>query len=80
MLHRAGEILRCVADLECDARLVHLGGEEMEVVDREVLLIGSLRVIAVADIEDVVCHVFLNDKPRSATESQSFALSDGVEP
>ena len=80
VLHRAGEIFRCMADLKRHAGLIHFGGKEMEVVDCEVLFVGCLRVIAVADIENIFSHVFLDDEPRSATESESFALSDGVEP
>ena len=45
-----------------------------------ILLVGCLRIIAVADIENVVGHVFHGDEPRSATESQSFELSDSVGP
>ena len=45
MLHRAGEILRCVTDLECHTGLVHFCSEKMEVVDCEVLFVGCLRVI-----------------------------------
>lgn len=80
VLYRSGEIFRCVTDFECHAWLVHFCSEKMEVVDCEVLFVGCLRVIAVADIENVVGYVFLDDEPWTATEPQSLALPDGVEP
>ena len=52
----------------------------MEIVQRELLLVGSLRVIAMAHIEDILLYVFLDDKPRTAAEAQSLTLSNGMIP
>ena len=72
--------LRSVTYLESDT-LGKLGNsEEMEVVDGEVLLIGCLRVVAMGDIENVALYIFLDNKPWTATETQSLALTDGVKP
>ena len=37
-------------------------------------------LIAFHDIQDVVFHVFLHHIPRTAAQSKSFALTDGMEP
>ena len=60
--------------------LVERQGEGVEVVDDEFPSVGRLRVVAVADVEDVLRHVFLHHKPRAAAEAQTLALPDGVEP
>ena len=52
----------------------------MEIMQREFLLVGSLRIIAMAHIEDILLYVFLDDKPRTAAEAQSLTLSDGMIP
>ena len=52
----------------------------MERHDGEVLLVGRRRVVAMRDIDDVLQDVFLDDEPRTATQSHAFALADGVEP
>ena len=52
----------------------------MEVVHFERLLVGRRRVVAVADVKDILCHILLHDKPRTAAEAQALALPDGVEP
>ena len=54
--------------------------EEMEVVDRKILLIGCLRVVAMGDIENVVLYILLDNKPGTATKTKSLALPDGVKP
>ena len=37
-------------------------------------------VVAVRDIKDVGLEVFFDHKPRSAAETEAFALTDGVKP
>ena len=37
-------------------------------------------LIAFHNIQDVVFHVFLYHIPRTAAQSKSFALADGMEP
>ena len=37
-------------------------------------------VVAVRDVEDVGFEIFLDHKPRATAETESFALTDGVEP
>src|SRR3712207_754320 len=44
-------------------------GEIMEIMHLKILLIGCLRVVAMAHIEYVALHIFLHDEPRSASET-----------
>ena len=82
-----GNLLDCclmpfggVAYLEGDT-LGKIGkSEKMEVVDRKILLIGCLRVVAMGDIENVVLYILLDNKPWTATKTKSLALTDGVKP
>ena len=69
-----------MANLQRDVCWWQLSVDAMERHDGEVLLIGCLWVVAVGDIDDVLLDVFLDDKPRAATQSHAFSLSDGVEP
>ena len=69
-----------VAYLEGDALGKAGDGEEMEVVDRKILLVGCLGVVAMGHIEDIVGDILLDYKPWTATEAESLALTDGVEP
>ena len=32
------------------------------------------------DIDDILCYILLDDKPRTATQPHAFALADGVKP
>ena len=57
-----------------------LSVDAVEVADGEMLPVGRGRVVAVGDVDDVLLDVFLHDKPRAATQSHTFALSNGVEP
>ena len=52
----------------------------VEVSDGEVLLVGRFWVVAVRNVDNVLLNVFLDHKPRTATKSHAFALSNGVEP
>ena len=52
----------------------------MESMDGEVLFICTLWVVAVRHIDDVLFDVFLDDKPRTTTQSQTLALAYGVKP
>ena len=52
----------------------------MEIMQRELLFIGCLRVIAMTHIEDILLYVFLDDKPRTAAEAQSLTLTNGMIP
>ena len=71
-LKHRGMILWSVAYLERHGHTVEpvprVLREEMEVVYREVLLVGGARLIALADIEYVALHVLLHRIPRAATE------------
>ena len=58
----------------------HLAGEEMEIMKGEILLVRRLRVVTMTHIQNVVLHILLNHKPRTAAEAQTLALADGVEP
>ena len=83
------QILWRVADFKTDTQsalclrrvAVGLGWqrEPVEVVYGNVLHVGCLGVVAVADVEDVALHVLLHHKPRAAAQSESLALADGVE-
>ena len=86
-LDGGAEIVGRVAYLEGDAGCGRQGetlaegqGEGVEVAHPELLAVGRGGVVAVGDVEDVALDVFLDDKPRSAAETQALALTDGVEP
>lgn len=49
-------------------------------MDGEVLLVCCARFEALAHVQHVGSHILLHDIPRSAAESQSVSLSDGVKP
>ena len=74
-----------VADLEayasrCAWSAPRVEREEMEVVDGEVLLVCCARFEALAHVQHVGSHILLHYVPRSAAESQSVSLSNGVKP
>lgn len=73
-------ILGGMTYLEGDMMHVHLAGKEVEVMQRKVLLIGSLRVIAMTHVKNIALHIFLHHKPGTAPEAKSLALSYGVKP
>ena len=82
-----GSLLYCcmmifwsVANLKCDARFVDFCCEEMEIMNLEVLLVSSLWVIAVADIQYICLYILLYNKPRATTKAKTFALTDSVKP
>lgn len=79
-LHRSLVPLGSMAYLEGDALGKAGDGEVMEVVDGERLLVGCLGVVAMGHIEDIVGDILLDYKPRTTTEAESLALTDGVEP
>ena len=58
----------------------HLPVDAVETMDREVLLVSCLWVVAVGDIDDVLLNVFLHDKPGTAAKAHSLALADGMKP
>ena len=66
MLNRSGEVFRCMTDLKRHPWLVYLSSQEVEVVNDEVLFVGCLRIIAMADIENILLYILLYDKPRAA--------------
>ena len=73
-------VFRRMPYLQRDALWRQLTVNAMEIVYRELLLIGRRRVVAVTDVEDVLDDVLLDDEPRSAAEAHTLALADGVEP
>ena len=80
LLHRCLMPFGSVTYLEGDTLGKVGNGEEMEVVDGKILLIGCLRVVAMGDIENVALYILLDNKPWTATKTKSLALTDGVEP
>jgi len=58
----------------------HLAGEEMEILQWEILLVSRLRVVTMTHIQNIVLHILLNHEPRTTAEAQTLALTDGVEP
>ena len=52
----------------------------MEVCHAEILLVSRFRIITVAYEQDVFFYILLHDEPRTASESEPLALTDGVEP
>ena len=66
-LHRCLMPFGSVTYLEGDTLGKVGNGEEMEVVDGKILLIGSLRVVAMGDIENVTLYILLDNKPWTAT-------------
>ena len=91
-LEGAGQVAGCVPDLEGDAQMAAVAncrrtgivggraGEPVEIVHGDVLPVGRLWIVAVADVEDVAVDVLPDDEPRAAAEAEALALSDGVEP
>ena len=57
-----------------------ISADEMEIIHRDVVFVHFLWVVAMRDKKDVAFDIFLHYKPRTATEAQSFALTNGVEP
>ena len=75
--------LRGVANLDgnverCD--LLEGEGQMVEIADAEVLAVGSLGVVTVGDVDNVLLDVFHDDEPGASAQSHAFALADGVEP
>lgn len=58
-LYRRAMVFGCVANLECHAvgQTIDALGEEIETVDAEVFLVCRGRIVAVADIEDIVLDI-----------------------
>ncbi len=54
--------------------------DEVQLFYVQVVLIHFLRVVTMRNEENVAFYVFFNYKPRSATETKSFALPDSIEP
>ena len=52
----------------------------MHIVNGKVLLVGCLGIIAMRDVKDVIRHILLHHKPRTAAKTHALALADGVEP
>ena len=57
-----------------------IAGEEMETRQVERTPVLQQVVVAVRDIKDVGLEIFFDHKPRSAAETEAFALTDGVKP
>ena len=73
-------IFWCVANLECDVCGLQLACEIVEIANREVLLVGCLRVVAVRHISYIINYVLLDHKPRTTTKAHALTLADGVKP
>ena len=69
-----------MAYLEGDMMHVHLASKEVEVMQREIFFISSLRIITMTHIKDVLLHIFFHNKPRASTKAKSLTLTDGVIP
>ena len=80
LFYRGRMVFWGMANLEGYLLHRHLMGEEMEIVEGEILLVCRLGVVAMAHVEDVVLHVLLDDKPWTAAKAQALALTDGVKP
>ena len=55
-------------------------GKEVKIVHKEVLFIGRFGIVSVANVENILRNVFLNNEPGSAAKAETFALSNGMEP
>src|SRR5574344_2733916 len=77
-------IFRSMTDFERDIHLLGISpwvtSQEMKIVDIEYIFVCSFGFISLTYIKDIVDHVFLDDIPRTAPETQSMTLTDGVEP
>ena len=73
-------ILRGMTDLKGHFSGLQSLREEMEVMNREVLLIGCFWVIPMRHIEDIVLHILFDDEPRSSTKAHPLSLPNGMEP
>ncbi len=80
LFDRSRMILRRMANLERYLLHRHLAGEEMEIMEGEILLVGRLRVVAMTHVEDVVLHILLDHEPWTAAKAQALALADGMKP
>ena len=54
--------------------------KKVEIVYGEVLLVSGTRFETLTHIQHIVGYILFHDVPRTATEAESVALSDGVEP
>ena len=85
-LNHTREIFWCVANLESDTMgcsfisFPRVLCDEMEVCHIEVILIDTLWVVAMRNKKDISLQVLLHYKPRTSAESQSFTLSNCIEP
>lgn len=62
-----------MADFEGDLRIgkegMSAGHETMEVLEHKLLLVGGLRIVAFADIQDVLGHILLDYKPGTSAKA-----------
>ena len=81
---KAGAELGDVANLKQNAKrrllIKRIKGDPVHIAHHEPILLLRLRVIAAADVDDVLLDVFLDDEPRATAEIEAFTLADGVEP
>ena len=80
LLNSAWQIAWCMSNLKRYVLHRHLACQVVEVVYYEVLLIGSLRVVAMAHIQNVIGYILLYNKPRTAAKAKTLALTNSVEP
>ena len=52
----------------------------MHIMNREGLLIGSFRIIAMRDVKNIVTNIFLYDKPWTTTKAHALSLANGMKP
>ena len=57
-----------------------VGCQEVEIGEEELAAVLLPRVISVGHENNVFLNVFLDNKPRTATEAEALSLADGVKP
>ena len=57
-----------------------VGCQEVEIGEEELAAVLLPRVISVGYENNVFLNVFLDNKPRTATEAEALSLADGVKP
>ena len=79
-LERRRMIIRSMPDFKSNLSGLKFHGQKMEIVHREVRLIGCLRVIPMRHIKNITVNILLDHKPRPTREPHTLALTNGMEP
>ena len=62
-------IFRCMTNLKRNLTFRHLSVDAMESMNREILFVGRVGIIAMRHIEDILFNILLNDEPRTTAKT-----------